>query len=316
MTPPRVTLERVALAARTIDPVFLRSPQFECEPLSDALGARLSLKIESVNPIRSFKGRGADWLVSRAERGAPLVCASAGNFGQAMAWAGRARGVPVTVYASAHANPLKLERMRQLGATLVLHGDDFDAAKQEARRVAAARGHRFVEDGYDVETLEGAGTIALEWLERAPFPDVLLVPLGNGALFNGVATVVKARRPQTRLIAVQAAGAPAMVESWRAGRVIEHDALHTIADGIGVRVPIPQALDDLRGLADDAILVREASILAAMRLLHRHTGLVAEPSAAVGVAALVEQGAAFRGQSAGTIICGSNLTPQQMQEWL
>ncbi len=312
----RLSLDRVERAAGAIDPVFLRSPQFVCEPLGDALGVRCALKVESTNPIRCFKGRGADWLVSQAQPGEPLICASAGNFGQAMAYAGRARGVPVTVYASVRANPLKLERMRKLGATLVLHGDDFDAAKAEARRAAAASGVRFVEDGLDVETLEGAGTISLEWLGAAEFPDVLLVPLGNGALFTGVARVIKARRPGTRLIAVQAAGAPAMVESWRAGRVIEHDQLDTIADGIGVRVPIPQSLDDLRGLIDEAVLVSEESIVKGMQLIHRHAGLVAEPSAAVGVAALLECAAEFRNALVGTIICGGNLTPEQMREWL
>lgn len=312
----RLQLDRVTLAGRAIDSVFRHSPQFECEPLGRALGVRLALKVETMNPIRSFKGRGADWLVAQAAAGAPLVCASAGNFGQAMAYSGRARGVAVTVYASTRANPLKIERMRQLGANLVLHGDDFDAAKHEARRAATEQGARFVEDGLDIETLEGAGTMALEWLESAAFPDVLLIALGNGALFNGVAGVIKALRPHTRTIAVQAAGAPAMVESWRAGRVIEHASMHTIADGIGVRVPIPQALDDLRDVVDDAILVSEDAIVQAMRLLHQHAGLVAEPSAAVGAAALIEHAAAFRGQHVGTIVCGGNLTGEQMRDWL
>lgn len=118
------------------------------------------------------------------------------------------------------------------------------------------------------------------------------------------------------MIAVQAAGAPAMSESWRAGRVIIHAQMHTIADGIGVRVPIPEALEDMRGLVDDTILVREDTLVQAMRLLHRHAGVVAEPSGAVGVAALLEQPERFRGQLVGTIVCGGNLTIEQMREWL
>lgn len=307
---------RVELAARAIDPVFLNTPQFVCEPLADELGVRLAVKVETLNPIRSFKGRGADWLLAGADPGGPLVCASAGNFGQAMAYACRKRGRPLTVYASPHANPLKLDRMRALGANVVLHGDDFDAAKAEARRVAAEQGLRFVEDGQDIETLEGAGTIGLEWLAAPELPDVLLVPLGNGALFNGVARVVKAHRPQTRLVAVQAAGAPAMVESWRAGRVVVRERIDTVADGIGVRVPIPQAVADMHGLADDARLVREESILRAVRLLHQHAGVVVEPSGAVGVAVLLEDPGAFRGASVGTILCGGNVTPDQFARWV
>jgi threonine dehydratase len=312
----RLSIERIEEAARIIDRVFLRTPQFVCEPLGDVLGARLALKIESLNPIRSFKGRGTEFLVSRLGGEANLICASAGNFGQAMAYSCRKRGIPLTVYAAFNANPLKIERMRALGADVKLHGEDFDAAKIEAKRVAALSGSRLVEDGFEPATGEGAGTIGLEWLEFPETLDTLLVPLGNGALLGGVAAVFKERSPWTRIVAVQAAGAPAMVESWRADRVIVHERMQTIADGIGVRVPIPETLDDLHGLIDDAVLVSEEGIVEGMRLLHRHAGVVAEPSGAVGVAALLQHLEMFRGQLVGTIVCGGNLTPDQMREWL
>lgn len=312
----RLSLQRIEHAARLIDPLFLNTPQFVCEPLGDELGVRLALKIETMNPIRSFKGRGADLLVSQVEGGTRLMCASAGNFGQAMAYACRRRGFPLTVYASINANALKVERMRSLGAQVISSGDDFDAAKLAARQAARATGARFVEDSLDIETVEGAGTMGLEWSTFSESLEVLLVPLGNGAMFNGVAHVLKARCPNTRMVAVQAAGASAMIDSWRAARMIVHDRIDTIADGIGVRVPVAQALDDMRGLTDDTILVREDSIVRAMRLLHRHAGVVAEPSAAVGVAALLEQPRSFAGQTVGTIVCGGNLTAEQMREWL
>lgn len=312
----RVSLQRIEHAARVIDPVFLHSPQLVCETLGNALGVCMALKIETLNPIRSFKGRGADLLVSGAAAGVPLMCASAGNFGQAMAYACRRHGLPLTVYASTQASSLKVERMRALGAAVIQHGLDFDDAKAHARGVAQASGIRFVEDSLDIETVEGAGTIGLEWLALPEPLDTLLVPLGNGAMFNGIASVMKARKPATRMIAVQAAEAPAMIRSWRAGRVIQHAQARTIADGVAVRCPVPQALDDMRGLVDDAILVREQTIIDAMRLIHRHAGVVAEPSGALGVAAVLEQPHAFQNQRVGTIICGGNLTAEQMQQWL
>ncbi|HUG53651.1 MAG TPA: threonine/serine dehydratase [Vicinamibacteria bacterium] len=311
----RLSIERVQEAARIIDPVFLRTPQFLCEPLGDSLGMRVALKIETLNPIRSFKGRGAEYLVSQLA-GENLVCASAGNFGQAMAYSCRKRSLPLVVYAAVNANPLKVERMRALGAQVRRHGEDFDAAKVEAKRVAAQSGARLVEDGLEPATAEGAGTIGLEWLEFPESLDALLVSLGNGALLSGVALVLKERSPRTRIIAVQAAGAPAMIESWRADRVIVHGGVDTIADGIGVRVPIREALDDLRGSIDDALLVGEEEIVEGMRLLHRHAGVVAEPSGAVGVAALRQHGEMFRGRLVGTIVCGGNLTPDGMRQWL
>jgi len=312
----RLSIERVEEAARIIDAAFLRTPQFVCEPLGDSLGVRLALKIETLNPIRSFKGRGTEFLVSQLGGKANLICASAGNFGQAMAYSCRKRGVPLVVYAAVHANPLKIERMRALGAEVRLHGEDFDGAKIEAKRVAAQGGARLVEDGYEPATGEGAGTIGLEWLAFRETLDTLLIPLGNGALLGGVAVVLKERSPRTRIVAVQAAGAPAMVQSWRSDRVIVHARMETIADGIGVRVPIPEALDDLRGLIDDAVLVGEQEIVEGMRLLHRHAGVVAEPSGAVGVAALLQHREMFRGPLVGTIVTGGNLTPDQMRQWL
>jgi threonine dehydratase len=284
--------------------------------LGEELGARVALKAETLNPIRSFKGRGADWLVQNLPSGAALMCASAGNFGQAMAYACCARGVPLTVYAAEQANPLKIARMRAMGARVVLAGEDFDAAKALAREEAAREGARFVEDSRDLEPTEGAGTIALEWLAFPERLDALLVPLGNGALLAGIATVIKERRPEIRIVAVGATGAPAMIESLQSGGVVRHDRINTIADGIGVRVPVPEALADLRGLVDDLILVSDDAILRAMRLLHRHAGMVAEPSGAAGLAALVQEPARFAGQTIGTVICGSNLTPAQMREWL
>jgi threonine dehydratase len=312
----RLSIDRIKQAAKIIDPVFLNSPQFVCEPLSEKLGKRLVLKIETLNPIRSFKGRGADFLVSQVKDGDRLICASAGNFGQAMAYACRKRGLNLTVYASKHANPLKVERMRSLEANVILDGEDFDAAKHEAKRAALEQNYRFIEDGRDIETVEGAGTMGLEWLNFPEPLDSLLIPLGNGAMLNGISRVMKAYSPKTRIVAIQAAGAPAMIESWRAGRIVIHDRIHTIADGIGVRVPVPEALEDMHGFVDNAILVSEEMIVKAMRLLYYDAGIVVEPSGAVGVAAILEQPEAFDEQSVGTIVCGGNLTMEQMQTWL
>lgn len=311
----RLAIHRIEEASTKIDPVFLRTPQYSNESLNEALSTTVILKIETLNPLRSFKGRGADFLVSQTATNAPLICASAGNFGQAMAFACRKRKINLTVYASTNANPLKIERMRKLGAEVILHGEDFDAAKVEAKRVAADSGTRFVEDSLDIETLEGSGTIGLELLEVPQQIDVLLIALGNGALINGIGRIFKERSPQTRIIAVQAAGAPAMVESWQNNTIITKDSVSTIADGIAVRIPVPQALEDMRGIVDDALLVQEYSILQAMRLLHLHAGIVTEPSGAVGIAAILENWKLMEGKTIATIICGGNVTEQQLQAW-
>ncbi len=316
----RLGIERIVHARAMIDPVFLASPQVSFGPLSDEIGCHLILKLETLNPIRCFKGRGADFLLAEAaatgER-RPIVCASAGNFGQAMAYSGARRGFDIIVYAAEGASPFKVERMRQLGAEVRLFGSDFDAAKAEARRVAAETGARMVEDSKDVETAEGAGTIGLEMLEQADSPlDAVIVPLGNGAMINGIATAIKAGSPETEVIAVQAEGAPAMIESWRTGTAVETATIDTIADGIAVRVPVQEALDDMQGLVDEGMLVSDAEIIAAMKQIHRHAGLVAEPSGAIGVAAAARMRDRLAGKRVATVICGSNLAEQQIRTWL
>lgn len=311
----RLSARDIENAAATIDAVFLNSPQYVCESLGDALGCRVVLKVETMNPIRCFKGRGADLLCANADEN-ELTCASAGNFGQAVAYSCRKRNIELTIFAAENANPLKIERMRALGANVVLRGEDFDAAKLAARQFAENERIRFVEDGFDVETLIGAGTIGLELVRFPETIDYLLVPLGNGALFNGAATYFKAQSPATKLIAVQAKGAPAMIESWRAKRLVVHEKISTIADGIGVRLPVEQSLIDMEDLIDDGVLVAEDSITRAMKLLHENAGLVVEPAGAVGVSAILENREMFAGKTAATIICGSNLTTEQIRNWL
>ena len=315
----RLSLGKIARAASMIDPVFRMSPQFECESLSHRLGCHLTLKVETVNPIRSFKGRGADFFLSEvAARGdeRPLVCASAGNWGQAMAYAARSRSRGLIVFAAKNANPLKIERMRMFGAEVRLAGEDFDAAKLHAKEYVASSGAWMVEDGLEPEISEGAGSIAVELLAGRPALDALFIPVGNGALINGMARWTKAASPATRVIGVCAAGADSMKISFELDRATERPSVDTIADGIGVRVPIPEAVADMRGIVDEVRLVSDEQIIAAMRLVYQHAGLLVEPSGSAGPAAVMAAGAEFAGQRVATVLCGGNLTETQIQQWL
>ena len=233
-----------------------------------------------------------------------------------MAYACRKRGVPLNVFAAEDANPFKLERMRHLGATVKLAGHDFDAAKEAAKAYAEQSGAVFVEDARDPETAVGAGTIGLE-LSQYPEPfDAVLVPLGNGALINGIGAWFKAASPNTRIIGVVAAGAPSMDLSWRSGEVQTTDKAATIADGIGVRVPVPEALEAMRYTVDDILQVDDTTILGAIRLAHETLGVVLEPAGVVGLAAATVYKDRFASQIIATPLCGSNLTKEQIEQWL
>ena len=318
MQQTRLDTARIRAARRVIDPVFLDTPLYRCEALEPGLGCTVSIKLETANPVRSFKARGtevvASLLAGHGRRA--VVCASAGNLGQALAWSGRGRGLEVTVVASRCAPAAKLDRIRALDARLELVDGDFDMARERAAAIARHDGIRLVEDSADIETCEGAATIGLELTGTMPAFDAVLIALGGGALATGVGHVIKARAPGTEVICIQPLGAPAMTYSWRQRRVVTTGPASTIADGVAGRHPIPAVLDDLLLVADDAVLVSEASIIAGMRMLLDHAGLVAEPSAALGIAAILEDRDRFAGLHVVTIVCGSNVDPDAYHRWV
>jgi threonine dehydratase len=301
-------LDAILRAARDIDPVFRGTPQFEADALGRRIGARTLLKVETVNPIRCFKGRGTDFFLRTLD---PLpdrlVAASAGNFGQGLAYAARVRGVRLEMFAAESANPLKVARMRELGATVHLAGRDFDDAKDLAREHADREDVMFVEDGRELAIAEGAGSIAVELLHwREPIA-AAIVPLGNGALLGGIGTWLAHASPDTRLIGVCAAGAPAMRDSLAAGRVVETESVNTIADGIATRVPVPESLQYLAPVVDDVVLVSEDSLRQAQSMLRAETGLIGEPAGVAGIAALIEHAELRSMGLVATPICGSNV---------
>jgi threonine dehydratase len=299
-----------------IDPIFLNTPLLRETSLDRALDAELFCKVETLNPIRSFKGRGTELFVAKMHDDRPLVCASAGNFGQGLARAAVRRKRLVTVFAAEKANPLKIAAMRALGAKVRLSGADFDAAKVAARRFAAESDAFYVEDGAVPEIAEGAGTIALEISEAGLMPDLMLVPLGNGALATGIGTWCRHAEPGTRVIGVVAAGAPSMRLSFAAHEPVQTAAADTIADGIAVREPVLYAVQSMRDTVDEVVTVSDTAIIRAMRLIHGHLGLVVEPAGAAGVAALLEDPDRWRGARVAIPLCGGNVTQDDTRRWL
>jgi threonine dehydratase len=314
----RLRLDRVRAAVGDIDPVFLETPALRCAPLGRELGCSITLKVETLNPVRSFKGRGTETVaaVAREQGASRMVCASAGNLGQALAYSGARRDLPVTVVAATTANPLKLSQISGFGADVQLEGEDIEDARALAREIAEADGAYLVEDSLDLATCEGAATMGLELARDIPDLDVVLVALGGGAMASGVGYTMRSLADGVEVIGIQPAGAPAMALSWRQRTVVETEIIDTIADGVAGRCPIPEVLDDLLVVLDDVMLVREDSIKAGMRLLYEHAGLVVEPSAALGIAAVLEEPERFAGRRVTTILCGSNVGPADFARWV
>jgi threonine dehydratase len=328
-----LNLANIEEAAQLIDPAFLHSPQYEDGTLNTALGQRVLVKVETANPIRSFKGRGADFFARSLDPKQRIVCASAGNFGQAMAYVGRSRHIPVQVFVAIDVNPAKAERMRSLGAKVTLCDGDFEVAKQNARRQAVDHPDCiFVEDGAEDAITEGAGTIGVELLVAGTI-DTVVVPLGDGALITGIAAWIKDRSPGTQIIGVCPEATPAMLHAWREARGMRqvpgvphsspstpnggalartdmNQAAHTIADGIEVRVPVQKAVEKMKNLVDDIVLVNDDALIEAMRLSASALGFVLEPSGAAGLAAIRRH--ELPGERLATILTGSNIHPQML----
>jgi threonine dehydratase len=314
----RFRLDRIRGAVGEIDAAFLDTPALLCAPLGQALGCSVTLKIETLNPVRSFKGRGTETVaaVARKQGASRVVCASAGNLGQALAYSGSRRGLAVTVVAARTANRLKLRQIAAFGAAVRLEGEDIEDARLLAREIAETDGAYLVEDSLDLATCEGAATIGLELVRDDPRLDVVLVALGGGAMASGVGYAMRSLVGHVEVIGIQPLGAPAMALSWRQGTVVETDRIETIADGVAGRCPIPEVLSDLLVVLDDVVLVREDSIKAGMRALYEHAGLVVEPSAALGIAAVLEDPERFAGRRVTTILCGSNVGPADFARWV
>ena len=297
-TIPELEPHAIRAALDAIDPVFLGGPQYVHDGLSSRLGVPVIVKIETINPIRAFKGRGTSVVVrALAADGTigperPIVCASAGNFGQGVAFAARTLGIPAIVFASRHANQVKVARMRALGAEVIEDGEDFDAARAASEAYVARRGGHLLVDGDDPRIATGAATLALELTDavdagRLPSPAIISVPVGNGALINGVGSWMRHTAPDCRVAGVQAEGAAAMTLSWRAGRPIDTAAADTYADGIAARVAIPAAVELMAGRVDEMRLVSEEAMRAAQAELTKELGITVEGAAAASWAGLL-----------------------------
>jgi threonine dehydratase len=299
-----LSLVRIEEAARVIDPPLQNTPQFSDSMLSEALGRDVLLKLENVSPIGSFKGRGADYFVSRLDRrDERLVTTTAGNWGSGLAYAGRRHGHDVDIFAPASAPPGKVRRMRALGANVTVVDGGPDEVRAAARsHVESESGGRLVSDGEPAEIAEGHGTIGIELLRAGPL-DAVVVQVGDGALISGVARWLKAESPTTRVIGVCVTGAPAMKLSLDAGRPVRSD-VRTIAGGLAISEPIAASLERVRALVDDVVLVEDDDLRAAMTLIADTLGVLVEPSGAAGVAAL--QRHAVPGERIAVLLTGAS----------
>jgi len=305
----QLTIADVYRARQIVGRELPPTPLLRSRQLGERAGCDVYVKYENLSPIRSFKARGALYCLSRLGLDeAGVVSASTGNHGQGIAFAARRFGRRAVVVVAEGANPQKMAAIRDLGADLRVHGRDLAEANEEARRIARAEGLRYVEDGEDPDVMLGCATLALEVVEQLPDFTHLLVPVGGGNLLGACALVVKSLRPDARLIGVQPEGAPAVVESWRAGRPLRLDRCATFAGGLATSYPGGFTFDYLRGV-DDMLLVSDDAILDAAVTMLAATGHLPEGAGAAALAGLLADPTRFRGGRVVLLLTGGNYEP-------
>ncbi|MXX80293.1 MAG: pyridoxal-phosphate dependent enzyme [Chloroflexi bacterium] len=313
------TLDEVRLAREIIGQTLsLPTPLVHSPALSDRWDADVSLKLECVTPTSAFKVRGGVYLASQLaedERQRGLVTSSTGNHAQSIAFGAASIGVEATIFMPANANPDKVAATRRLGGNVELVGERFDDARRLAEEFAAERGARYVEP-IEPRLIAGVGTAALEVLQdQQPDTDLVLLPLGGGSGSCGWVTVRDGLRHHAEIWAAQSAQSPAAHDAWRSGR-LEDRPNRSLAEGVATGTPFTLALDLLRGRLNDFILVDDAQIVDAIRLLWDLQHVMAEPAGAVGVAAAEQERERLAGKRVVIVISGANATRSQLLEWL
>jgi threonine dehydratase len=312
------TLADVEAARRRISPHLERTPLYPNGALTELVSTEIFVKHENHLPIGAFKVRGGVNLVAQLsddERRRGVVTASTGNHGQSIAFAAGRFDVHAIVCVPEGANPVKLASMERLGAELVVHGRDFDEAREHCEALAREHGYRYIHSGNEPHLIAGVGTATLELLETEPDIDIVIVPIGGGSGAAGACVAGKAIRPELEVIGVQSSAAPAAFRSWQARELLE-DRMETRAEGLATRVAfeLPQRI--LWEHLDDFVLVDEDALDRAVLVMIEATRNLVEPAGASPLAAALRLKDRLAGKKVALILSGGNISPDQLRRLL
>nr|WP_294916463.1 threonine ammonia-lyase [uncultured Neokomagataea sp.] len=305
---PSVTLQDVEDARRRIAPTIVRTPTINCPALSHITGADITLKLENLQPIGSFKERGAAnkmALLTEEERKRGVIAASAGNHAQGVARQASLLGIDATIVMPKYTPATKIAATKSWGAHIVLAGDDFTQASQVAQRIMKEEGRVLLHPFNDPDVIAGQGTIALELLEDAPDIDTLVVPIGGGGLLGGMATVMAALRPDIEIIGVQVEAYASLSNFPQEGGSVLGGA--TIAEGIAVQTLGDHCLDSFRQHISQVMVVSELQVESAVTTLAEKAKQVCEGAGATGLAAILANPEFFHGRKIAIPLSGGNI---------
>ncbi|WP_434405682.1 threonine ammonia-lyase [Sphingobium sp. DN12] len=306
--PLPVTVDDILAARTRISGSIVKTPTLISQTFSQMVGCNVYLKFENLQFTAAYKERGALnrlLQLDEAAKAKGVIGASAGNHAQGLAYHGKRLGVPVTIVMPTTTPIVKVTQTQGHGATVVQYGEKFDDAYAHARKLEVEQGLTFIHPFDEPDIIAGQGTVGLEMLEDAPQIDTLIIPIGGGGLFSGIATAARAMKPDIRLIGVQAELYPSMYDFIK-GADLACDG-DTLAEGIAVKQPGELTRRFVERLADDVLLVTERRLEEAVSLLLQIEKTVVEGAGAAGLAALLSYREQFAGRNVGLILTGGNI---------
>lgn len=310
MTDIDLTMRDIYSARARIAPIVRKTPLVSSPELEELTGSEITLKLECLQETGSFKPRGATnklMSLSPEARHRGVITVSSGNHGRALAYVARRLGLRAVVCIPDTAPAIKRDAIQKLGADIVIRAT-YDEASQEAYRIGEKEGLEMIHPYDDPVVIAGQGTIGLELLDEFPELDTVVVPLSGGGLLGGIAFVLKSADPKIHVVGVMMERGPAMVESLRAGRIVDIVEEPTLADALAGALPPNQySFELVQKTIDETVLVSEQEIAAAMAFALEHHHLVVEGSGAVGIAALMSRKIQYPGKRAAVVISGANV---------
>ena len=311
--------DQIEQAAEAIHQWLEPTPLIRSDYLSNRLGGNIWLKLETLQPTHSFKVRGAFNAMSRLtqqQRSAGVVTASGGNHGLAVAYAAHKLNIPATVLLPRKTSRERIDAIRSFNAEVILHGESWDDANLEARRIERGAGSLYIHPFDNLHVMAGQGTIVTELVEQIDCIDLLVASIGGGGLLSGLISAAQALSPHTRVIGVETEGADSMYQSWRAGRIIELEAITSIAETLGARRTQQTQFDIITGHAASLVTVSDEQAISALLDILDLEKLLTEPATSCSVAALLTGKIPVGpNENVVVILCGANVGLTRVTGW-
>ena len=305
-----INLSDIEEAGRLLSKILPVTPLVRNEWLSNQYGCEVYLKLETVQPIGSFKIRGAAYRISKLteeERNRGVIAASAGNHAQGVAWGARRFGTSALIVMPETAALMKVSNTQALGASIHLEGESYDQSYLAAQRIMQETGRTYVHAFHDPDVIAGQGTVGLEILSQLPDVDVVVTSIGGGGLCSGMGIALKSLKPSVKIIACQSENVSAMAKSLQAKTMLESPNLGTLADGIAVQKVNPDLFSILSEVVDEVFTSDEEEIAMNVLRFMETAKILSEGSAAIALGALDRYREQFKGKKVVLVVCGGNI---------